>query len=162
MTTLAALDPVSGTADLAWAPRVTSDVMALASNSNALIAGGGFSTVANLPQATAVRLFLPAGLVAVGDPEPPAADDTEWARVSPNPTLGVARVEYLLPRASQVRVSVYDVHGRMRARPVDAFQPPGRHITTWNAAAEGLAPGLYFLRFEGLGRDATRRLVLIR
>ncbi len=96
---------------------------------------------------------------------PVAAADGELSltRLSPNPARSEARIEYVLPRASRVRIGVYDAQGRLVANPLDADRPAGRNAITWMPAANGgrVAAGIYFVTIEAAGRSATRRLVLV-
>jgi hypothetical protein len=64
--------------------------------------------------------------------------------VSPNPATGPARLEFTLPRSGAVRISVYDVRGRLEGT-------QGR-----------VAAGIYFVRLETEGRAMTQHLVRLR
>lgn len=157
---VAALDPATGLADPLWRLPVNSTVQALAlSGSSEVILGGAFGTVANMTQACIARVRQSI-VVGVGDPLPGAL--TLWARVSPNPTAGPTRLEYAMPRAGHVRISVYDVQGRLLARPIDAMRPAGLNSLEWNARASGIRAGVYFLGFELGGNKLTRRLIVVR
>src|SRR5213075_924321 len=78
---------------------------------------------------------------------PPQPGDTAaWSRHGG----GVANIEYDLPKAGHVRVLVYDAAGHEVARPVDEWQPAGRHQTMF---AFGLGPNQVFhYRVECGGR----------
>jgi hypothetical protein len=79
-------------------------------------------------------------------------DATAWSRGG----SGTANIEYTLPNAGHVRVRVYDVAGRQVARPVDEWQPAGRHVTTF---AFGAASNQVFLyRVECGGRNASGKV----
>jgi hypothetical protein len=84
------------------------------------------------------------------------------APVTPNPSRGVARIDYTVAREARVRLTVVDVLGREVARLVDATQTPGRHQAIWTGEAQrGRArAGLYFVRYETPARVFVRRLVL--
>jgi len=79
-----------------------------------------------------------------------------WSRDSAgwNPAAGgVASIEYNLPKAGHTRVRVFDAAGHEVARPVDEWQPAGRHQTTF---AFGPAPNQVFrYRVECDGRRTT-------
>jgi subtilisin family serine protease len=89
---------------------------------------------------------------------------TEFAltSIAPNPTAGVARVEFTVPRAADVRVSILDVQGRERAVLADGWMAPGRHQLAWSGELGGRrAPaGLYFVRFQADGRSFVRRVAV--
>jgi subtilisin family serine protease len=86
------------------------------------------------------------------------------ARVAPNPTTSQARVDFALPTAGHVNLTVHDVQGREIARLADGTFAAGRFQATWNGRSErGTAPaGLYFVRLQALGRTLTQRLVVSR
>jgi hypothetical protein len=65
---------------------------------------------------------------------------------APNPARSRATVEYGLPEASEVRLTVYDYLGREVARPVAERQPAGRHTAAVDVS--DLASGAYLVRFE--------------
>ena len=78
----------------------------------------------------------------------------------PNPFNVAAHIRYALPRATPVRLSVYDIGGRLVAVLVDAVQPAGWHRVRVEASAQ--PSGVYFYHLEaGLFR-ATRSLLLLR
>lgn len=65
---------------------------------------------------------------------------------APNPVRQVTQLRYALPRASRVRLEVYDVQGRMVASRPLGVQPAGSQSTTF--ARGSLGPGLYLYRFR--------------
>jgi len=86
------------------------------------------------------------------------------SRISPNPTTTVARIEYTVPSTARVRVSILDLQGRLVSSVVDATVQPGRYTTVWNGNGIGgrVAAGMYFVRFEGGGKTAVKRIALTR
>ncbi len=86
------------------------------------------------------------------------------ARVSPNPTTDVARIEYTVPREAKVRVSILDLQGRLVSKVVDLVQRPGRYQAIWSGSGDRgrVAAGMYFVRFEGGGKVAVKRIALTR
>ncbi len=83
----------------------------------------------------------------------------------PNPFNPVTRLGFDLPRASRVRLEVYDVSGRRIADLLDDWLEAGPYEMDWHAldaTGRELASGVYLLRLHD-GEDAqTRRLVLLR
>ena len=60
-----------------------------------------------------------------------------------------------------VRLTVFDVLGRVVGEPTAGFQEAGSHSVTWDAA--GLSSGVYYYRLESSeGGDAAGRHVLTR
>jgi hypothetical protein len=91
---------------------------------------------------------------------------TEFAlsRVTPNPTTGRTRIDFAVARETHVRLSVVDVQGRTMAMLADGLYTPGAYQATWTGESDrGPAPGgLYFIRYQGGGKNLVRRLVLTR
>ncbi|HLA62821.1 MAG TPA: T9SS type A sorting domain-containing protein, partial [Rhodothermales bacterium] len=80
--------------------------------------------------------------------------------VAPNPVLGSGVVRYVLPEASRVRVSVYDVLGREVAVLMDGEQGAGRYDVALDAAR--LAPGAYLVRLTAGEATLVRRVTVAR
>jgi hypothetical protein len=85
-------------------------------------------------------------------------------RVAPNPMHDRARVDFSVPRASDVRLSVIDVQGREVTTLASGHFAPGRYQAVWTGSTgRGQAPaGLYFIRLRTPDRDLTSRIVLSR
>ena len=77
--------------------------------------------------------------------------------IYPNPTTGSVTVSYRVERAGPVRISVYDVTGRIVADLVDLERPPGSYQSTWESA--DIAPGVYIVRMT-TPRDVEIRSVI--
>ena len=95
----------------------------------------------------------------------PESDPATWSLVArPNPAPGSARIEYTLPRPSQVRLSVYDLAGARVATLVDGFETAGRSARAWDGRSsrgERVAPGVYVVELIADAQRTTRRLVLL-
>jgi hypothetical protein len=78
----------------------------------------------------------------------------------PNPFNPSTLIVYETAASGPVRLSVYDVLGRLAAVLVDEPQDPGRHALVWNAL--GRASGVYLLRLESEGRSAMKSMLLLR
>jgi len=59
-----------------------------------------------------------------------------------------------------VRISIYDVTGRLVARPVDAMRPAGIQEVNWDR--KDLPSGIYFYRIEAGEERQSGRIVHIR
>ncbi len=94
----------------------------------------------------------------------PSSGATELAlAVSPNPAPRAARLSFTLPRESAVRLSVFDLQGRRVATPFAGLAPAGPNAVEWSLRDESgqrVRPGLYFARFEGLGRTWVTRVIV--
>lgn len=78
----------------------------------------------------------------------------------PNPFTQTASVRYALPRASNVRLSVYNVLGQRVATLVDGEQSAGRKTVTFDP--EDLSSGVYFIRMQADDFTATQRVIFTR
>ena len=67
-------------------------------------------------------------------------------------------LNYALPRAGTVQLTVYDLAGRPVKMLVNGSAPAGRHVATWNG--RGMAPGIYVARLCANGQVLTQKLVL--
>jgi hypothetical protein len=93
-----------------------------------------------------------------------AIADFSIANVAPNPSKDRMGIDYTVPRAASVRLSVVDVLGREVAVLVGGVVEAGRYHATWNGQTErGQAPaGLYFIRYQTPGKSIMRKAVLSR
>lgn len=77
----------------------------------------------------------------------------------PNPFNPSTAIRYALPQPSAVRLSVYDVQGRLVRVLVEAEQPTGWHEATFEAGR--LPSGVYFYWLEaGTFRDSQAMLLV--
>ena len=117
-----------------------------------------------------VRIATPA--VTPPDPEPDVPSGPErvpevptlWP-VYPNPFNRAVTIEYSLPMAAHVRLSVYDLLGREVYRLVDAQQSAGRRRARWDARdARGreVASGVYFVTLRSGSKALVRKVVVQR
>ena len=78
----------------------------------------------------------------------------------PNPFNPSTTIRYVLPQASHVTLTVFNILGQEIATLVDEFQTPGLKSVVWNA--RGVSSGVYFYRLTAGVASATRRLLLLR
>jgi poly-gamma-glutamate capsule biosynthesis protein CapA/YwtB (metallophosphatase superfamily) len=86
--------------------------------------------------------------------------EVELREGRPNPTRSTATIEYLLPRAGQVRLEIFDVTGRRVARIADGVQTAGWHTAVWDARTA--ASGLYLCRLATAGEIRTAKLLVLQ
>jgi hypothetical protein len=96
--------------------------------------------------------------VSDGDRELPNAFSLSNAR--PNPFNALTTIPYSLPRASDVKLAVYDLTGRLVATLLAGQQPAGYHTARFNAG--GLGSGIYIYRLEAGGFTAQGKMALIK
>jgi hypothetical protein len=73
----------------------------------------------------------------------------------PNPFNPTTTITYKLPVTARVRVSVFDMSGRLLADLVKSIQNAGVHSVQWNA--EDQASGIYMYRIVAVGLNKERR-----
>jgi hypothetical protein len=78
----------------------------------------------------------------------------------PNPFNPTTTFAYDIPTHSQVRLTVYDITGRLVAELFNGVREPGHYVQVWNAA--NVASGMYLLRIEADRFSATRKMLLLR
>ncbi len=88
--------------------------------------------------------------------------DFSLSKIAPNPTSGMARIEYAVPRSTNVKVAVLDVQGREVAMLRNGVHPAGRYQTVWTGEISGhrALAGVYFIRLQSTGHELTRRVVV--
>ena len=103
----------------------------------------------------------------VGDVQP---QDTLLAQNFPNPFNPETWIPYQLSKATEVKIDIYDVSGRL-VRSLDlGWQPVGSYMTPssaayWdgrNAVGERVASGIYFYTLQTSNFTATRRMVILK
>jgi hypothetical protein len=109
--------------------------------------------------------YDPADAVGVGDI---AGSALAFAlhQNSPNPVGGaVTRISFAVPRATAASLRVFDVTGRLVRTLLDGSVDAGVHTLDWNgrnADNREVAAGVYFYRLQADGREATRKMVMLR
>jgi len=83
----------------------------------------------------------------------------------PNPFRARTSIRFELPRPGKVRLTVYDVMGRVIRTVVDGHLPAGEHEVPWDARDNGgslVSSGVYLVRIEAEGFTSTRKLLRMR
>lgn len=102
---------------------------------------------------------------SVGGPWQEPTDGLHLLGAWPNPSRAGSRIDFSLERPVEVRLRVFDIHGRMLAEIRKPALPAGTHGIDWNGRDEDgrtLAAGLYLYRLEGGGSWRDGKLVLLR
>ncbi len=81
--------------------------------------------------------------------------------VSPNPFSATGRVAFDVPRASRVKIALYDVTGRVVDTITDSLYEPGRHSVSLDYGQE-LASGIYFMSMQAGGFSQSNKVVVVR
>ncbi len=83
----------------------------------------------------------------------------------PNPFNPSTSIKYELPADSHVRLSVYDLSGRLVRVLTDAQMSAGPHSVRWdgrNAQGQASASGMYFVRMNAGGTTGLRKITLVQ
>ena len=83
----------------------------------------------------------------------------------PNPFNPATRLDYVLPDAGHVRITVADLRGRRLATLVDGTMSEGSHTAVWrgeDAAGRPMPSGTYFARLEFAGQTRLQKMMLVR
>jgi hypothetical protein len=78
----------------------------------------------------------------------------------PNPFNPATMLSYTLPVASRVKLSVYDISGRLVADLANGWREAGSHAVTFDGS--GLVSGVYLYRIEAGDYTAVAKMVLIK
>ncbi len=98
---------------------------------------------------------------------PQALREYQLAQNYPNPFNPSTTIEFSIPAAERVALSIFDISGKLVETLVNRELPAGLHQIQWNAA--GLPSGVYFYRLrvsassgEAAHFTATRKLMLLK
>ncbi len=83
----------------------------------------------------------------------------------PNPFNPSTTISYYLPKASRVKVCMYNVQGNRVKTIVNGMQTTGRKTVVWDGRDEKNIPvgsGIYFYRVTAFGLSKTMKMLLIK
>ncbi|MFN8177827.1 MAG: FlgD immunoglobulin-like domain containing protein [bacterium] len=89
----------------------------------------------------------------------------ELTQNQPNPFSAATRVDFAVPRQSNVSVVVYDVSGRAVRTLTQGSRDAGRYSISWDgldAAGQHVAAGVYFYRMTAGGEMLTRKMTVLK
>jgi hypothetical protein len=81
-------------------------------------------------------------------------------KLTPNPFNPATRISYTVPRDGLMDLSVYDVAGRRVKVLASGWKRAGDYTSEFNA--NGMASGVYFVRFATGGVVTTTRAILLK
>lgn len=82
----------------------------------------------------------------------------------PNPFRATTSIRFAIMHPGHIRLSIYDIAGRLRRRLVDRRLDPGSHAIVWDGSdSDGrmMSPGVYWYRISVNGTQASRRLAIV-
>ncbi len=83
----------------------------------------------------------------------------------PNPMRGGTTLSFTLPRPQDVRLTVYDISGRLVAEVDDGYREAGLQEIAWDgrdANGEEVASGIYLCRLDAGERHVTGKVTVLR
>ena len=83
----------------------------------------------------------------------------------PNPANGGLRIDYALPKESQVSLRVYNIAGQLVRTLIEGKEKPGFYKAEWDGKDQlghRVSSGVYFYRMEAGEFRKTRKLVVVR
>lgn len=83
----------------------------------------------------------------------------------PNPFNPATRIRFALPLAGHVKLTVYDLQGRLIRKLFDGHREAGIFVTDWNGENDdgnSVASGVYFYRLQATGFTDQKKMVLLR
>jgi hypothetical protein len=155
--------PPANPCDVGWG--IAQNYAAVAANEEAT-AFVAWSDARNDPDSLFyLDVYFAAGTMAAVEEKPRESAEEVTYLVVPSPVIGLVCVEYCIPKARNVRVTVCDLIGRQVAELSDKVELAGRHHLTWDGHDQQCRPavsGIYFVVVEtGSGR-ACRKFEYVR
>lgn len=83
----------------------------------------------------------------------------------PNPFNPTTQINYDLPTASHVELTIYDLLGHVVTMLVNTEKPAGRYVAQWDGTdshGQTLASGVYFYRISAGSYTNTRKMLLLK
>jgi len=78
----------------------------------------------------------------------------------PNPFNAKTSITYQVPKASDVKLEVYNLSGQKVATLVNGIQTAGRHSVTWDGSEA--ASGIYFYKLSAGDHTSLKRMALLK
>ncbi|MCH8305075.1 MAG: T9SS type A sorting domain-containing protein, partial [Candidatus Marinimicrobia bacterium] len=78
----------------------------------------------------------------------------------PNPFNPTTIIKYDLTEFSNVKLSIYDINGKLVQTLLNSYMPAGRYEIEWNAS--GIASGIYIYSIESGNAVLNKKLILLK
>ncbi|MBK8984235.1 MAG: T9SS type A sorting domain-containing protein [Ignavibacteria bacterium] len=99
-------------------------------------------------------------LVSVNNINSNIPEQYELSQNYPNPFNPVTTINFSVPKASFVNLSVYNILGQKVAELVNEFVPVGTHKVSFNASE--FSSGVFFYQLKAEGYTNTKKMLLIK
>ena len=106
-----------------------------------------------------------AGITGEPEEDAPSMPEVVLHQNYPNPFNPLTVIRFDLPGALRVKLSVFDVEGRLVSTIVDQLMTEGRKEVIWNGTdrkGRAVTSGVYFYRIDTGTFSQTRKMVLLR
>ena len=80
----------------------------------------------------------------------------------PNPFNSSTKIRFGLPKRAAVKITIYDLLGRIVITLIEQTLSKGWHVVNWNGEntyGKQVAAGLYFYKFETKQFSAIRKMI---
>ena len=84
-------------------------------------------------------------------------DEFSIKNIYPNPFNPRANIVYTLPEYAHVKVTVYDIRGRVMEVLINGFETAGYYTIKWDASA--FASGVYFIEMHSESFRQVRKVI---
>jgi len=78
----------------------------------------------------------------------------------PNPFNTSTTISYKLPKSSFVKLSIYDINGRLIEKLVNDRKNAGYYTVEWNA--DNVSSGIYFYRIEAINFSKVKKCLVVK
>jgi len=89
-----------------------------------------------------------------------APNEFHLVQICPNPFNTITRITFGLPEAADVKISIFDLNGRLVERIVSGRLNAGDHTAVWDAG--DAASGIYLLRMETPVYKSVQKVMLMK
>ena len=96
---------------------------------------------------------------------PGAPRSFHLAQNYPNPFNHATHIGFTLQQPSAVTLEVFNTHGQLVATLVEGTRPAGTYQTAWDgrdAQGQAVSSGVYIVRLDAGGQQATRKMLLMQ
>ena len=110
-------------------------------------------------------IFVIGKYAALAVEETTIPDEYSLNQNYPNPFNPTTRIQYSLPKAGLVQISIYTLMGQKIATLVNRNMDAGQYIITWHAMDDQgrkVPSGIYFYTLESGSYRAIKKLVLLK
>jgi hypothetical protein len=117
------------------------------------------------PEVRSVHPEVEAGQVFYANPESAIPARFALYQNSPNPFNPTTKLSYDLPKAGDVKISVYNVLGQQVRTLVDGYNEAGSYDVIWNGkdnSGAQVASGMYFYRINTVEFNETKKMLLLK